>query len=408
MGLNSQLAWAAQRRISMNEHEILEKIRNAKIKEKRKIMADNPEIKKIFKYAYDPFLKYRIPIEKVDNFFDSCGHYGKESWWHIFITLDKIINGKVRDNNAFLEITEQMRRTTKENANIILRILNKDLEVGVNRKTVEKVWPNLLSWTEDGKAKIPIMLCKPFEEKRLKFPCLVSTKLDGVRARYIYKKLYTRQGKIIKGMDHILESLKGFKGSLDGELIIPNMKFDVASGLIRSDAQTPNAVYYVFDCPSAQGDKFGRCKFLSEQFKTLYCVFFISHHKKYSYDAISEYYERMIKAGYEGIVICSSNSLYEDKRSWNWMKWVPKLTIDLRCINFLEGTGKNKGKLGAIVVENKGVKIRVGTGFSDFGRQEIWDNPSKYLNKTAEIEYKEISKNGALRMPRFKCWRWDK
>ena len=41
-------------------------------------------------------------------------------------------------------------------------------------------------------------------------------------------------------------------------------------------------------------------------------------------------------------------------------------------------------------------------------RKEMWDNSKNYLGKIAEIEYKEVSKFGALRMPRFKCWRWDK
>jgi len=373
-----------------------------------KIMTGHPELKYIFKLAYDPFLKYKLPKKKIENFLDSCD-YGTNSLQESHYLSIESIALKKTSTKPFDVLTILFSSLTQKDADILRRIVNKNLEIGVNRKTVERVWPDLLSGTEDGKPKIPVMLCQPFDELRLEFPCLVSVKLDGIRARYIHKKLYSRQGKIIKGMDHILNRLKDFDEELDGELTIPGKDFDEASGLIRNSDQTPEAVYNVFDSPSMSFGKEDR--YLSLK-KTLYLLdspfSLVPQYKRFSLSAVLEFYETAIKDGEEGIVICTAEGKYENKRSWSWMKLVPVLSKDLRCDSFFEGTGKNKGKLGGIVVEFKGERVRVGTGFSDEQREKIWNNTIHYSNKIAEIEYKGVTAYDCLRMPRFKRWREDK
>ena len=98
------------------------------------------------------------------------------------------------------------------------------------------------------------------------------------------------------------------------------------------------------------------------------------------------------------------------------MKLIPEKKADCKVIGFEEGTKKNKGSLGAIVVTYKGQKCKVGTGFKelldskvqDHVRQYIWDNQSQFFGAIAEIHFKEETKAGKMRMPRFYAWRFDK
>jgi len=69
--------------------------------------------------------------------------------------------------------------------------------------------------------------------------------------------------------------------------------------------------------------------------------------------------------------------------------------------------------LGALMVAYKGNTVKVGTGFLDEDREEIWDNQDKYMGKIATIKYFEESKNSkndalSLRFPVFMRMREDK
>ena len=103
---------------------------------------------------------------------------------------------------------------------------------------------------------------------------------------------------------------------------------------------------------------------------------------------------------------------YEFKRSKTLLKLKVMSTIDLRVIGFEEGTNKNKGKLGAVLVKYKGNIVKVGSGWKENDRDEIWNNQEKYLNVILEIAYFEetTNKDGtySLRFPIAKNWRFDK
>ena len=103
---------------------------------------------------------------------------------------------------------------------------------------------------------------------------------------------------------------------------------------------------------------------------------------------------------------------YEFKRTKNLLKVKAMSTMDLRVIAFEEGDGAFEGMLGATVVKYKGNEVRVGSGFTQDMRAEVWNNQDKYKNVIAEIQYFEVTKNEegkeSLRFPVFKGWRFDK
>jgi DNA ligase-1 len=88
-------------------------------------------------------------------------------------------------------------------------------------------------------------------------------------------------------------------------------------------------------------------------------------------------------------------------------------TLDLQIVDFEEGSGRLAGTLGAIHVRYKdGNVVRVGSGFSDILRSQIWANKDKYLYSICEIQYFEETTNAdggiSLRFPVFKDFRPDK
>ena len=65
--------------------------------------------------------------------------------------------------------------------------------------------------------------------------------------------------------------------------------------------------------------------------------------------------------------------------------------FDLEIVDFEEGTGRNKGKLGAFVVDYKGNRVKVGSGFSDEERNEFWKNKEGLIGRVITVKYKEVT-----------------
>ena len=70
------------------------------------------------------------------------------------------------------------------------------------------------------------------------------------------------------------------------------------------------------------------------------------------------------------------DKVYECKRSYSWLKLKPFIEVSLEVVDIEEGTGRNKNKLGALVVEGrdtgKDFHLNVGSGLSDEQREEFW------------------------------------
>ena len=87
----------------------------------------------------------------------------------------------------------------------------------------------------------------------------------------------------------------------------------------------------------------------------------------YSEEEAREIFEEYLAQGEEGIILKNLKSPWEDKRVKHQIKFKGELDCDLICVDWQEGTGKNIGKMGALVLESADgvIKVNVGTGFSD-------------------------------------------
>ena len=429
----------------MHNLEIIEAINQAKGNEKIDVIQQYKCISHILKYAYDPFKKFYISAPDLSGV-----EGGTDFTSETKQVLDQLSERTLSGGNAFETVCDHTMSLCPKSAELFKRILNKDLRCGINVKTINKAIPGLIPLVFDGSTKPPVMLLKTFAPQKVTYPCLAAVKKDGVRGRMVGQML-SRQGHKLIGHSHIEDELQKCPHDFDGELCVPGLCFDEASGLIRNDDPTPNSVYWIFDIPSMPGTKQERyaelAELLFDPMNKYPMIQIIPHFEITNEVELKSFYKDALSAGEEGIVIYDPDSEYIDGRPGTWTRLVPIQSEDCPVIGFFEGKGKHAGSLGGIIVDYKGHKVRVGTGFSEkilktqlkqlvspidkslytseskklHGlslaqvsplwlkiRQFIWDNREEFLGVIAKLEFKEKTKAGSLRQPRFKTWRFDK
>jgi DNA ligase-1 len=118
---------------------------------------------------------------------------------------------------------------------------------------------------------------------------------------------------------------------------------------------------------------------------------------------------KAVAGGYEGIMIKDPEAGYECKRSVAWLKLKPFIEVSLEVVDVEEGTGRNVGRLGAIVCQGvddgKAIRVNVGSGFSDSDRDSYWSSRDSLLGQIVEVRADAVTQNQdgtySLRFPRF-------
>lgn len=418
---------------------IIEELRNtSSTNEKKAILTkyeDKNDLKKLLELTYNPHKKYKMTEKSIDiNDFDENGVDGYVCFGALLKKLSESnINDKLRqDTNKFLAFTDERIR------DLYKCVLLKDLKIGVNATTLNKVWKGLIPAGETGVEIKPMLASKFNFDKPPVGDFAVTEKLDGIRCLAICKEdsiqLFSRQGKLIEGCVSIETTLMGMRMQvgrdfvLDGELLAMNCGYDTVyketTKRVKNKNEIKEGIYYMaFDM--LEMEEFNQLKgihkyherlqklldldkLMGSMFVRIIRPLYIGN----DMDEVLELLKVYKKLGAEGLMVNLMDAPYEFKRSKNILKVKVMQTADLRIVGFEEGQGRNAGKLGAILVDFKGNKVGVGSGFTDFDREYIWKNQDQYLGKIAEIQYFEITKDKtgteSLRFPVWKYLRTDK
>lgn len=265
-----------------------------------------------------------------------------------------------------------------------------------------------------------IMLCYPFEEKRLrtyKKPYIIQPKLDGERCRAIFDDagfvtlLSSEQNEIIS-VPHIkdqLESIKVANIELDGELYIHGLPFEEIHSRVSRRVELHHdyeqVEYHVFDVVANAENEF-RMKALHTIFdvRRLPSVKMVRGLEAETLDDIMLYYDLFIKEGFEGFVIRNPSGIYVRKRTTNLMKFKPKKSDIYKIIDTAEEISIHcvpKGTLGALICvsDDNTTTFSIGTGFTSDQRRELWKIRDTLPGKWVEVQYQHIT--SGRRVPRF-------
>ena len=310
------------------------------------------------------------------------------------------------------------------------RILIKDLRCGVTHKTINK----------HSTMKVPVFECMLADdskkhEKKMTGDVYVEPKLDGVRVITICDvdkdevRMYSRNGKELNNFPKILEQFDSMLDQMaesmvfDGEVMSDDFQTLMREIHRKGGAKTDDAVLNVFDCLPLEAFKEGgyagsltvRKGMLNEyEFgpnisKVEYVRMNLSEDD--GQKMFADYNKLCIDKGFEGIMVKPMGGVYECKRSSLWLKVKPFIEVSLKVIDTEEGTGRNAGKLGALIVEgtdmDKFIKTNVGSGLTDNDREEFWKAKDKLIGQIVEIRADAITQNQdtkdewSLRFPRF-------
>lgn len=266
------------------------------------------------------------------------------------------------------------------------------------------------------------MLCglAPADFLALKYPLAAEIKYDGIRCVAVVSRgkctLYSRTARILAHFGELKpEVISKGEGVYDGEIISPQ-GFEALLSKYNSDGPRSDikVQYKIFDKLTLEEWNRG----LSKRPYSLRCKDIGEKVIIKNPASLEVYYNHVIGAGHEGLILKQLDSPYVSGDKRYWFKLKPKETIDLQMTAFDLGMGKYEGTLGAIfctgIHEGKPLSAYVGTGFSDEDRKSIWHDRAKLANKFIEIEYQEITKptgrhgECSLRFPVFKRLRLDK
>ena len=392
--------------------------------------------------ALDPMITFgvkQVP-EKTDE--DGIGF----SWDSFVVLAGRLRNRDLTGHDARDAIAEAIKVSTKAQWNgWYRRILIKDLRCGTSEKTINKV-------VEKNYAdySIPVFGCQlahdsANHETKVSGKKLIEVKLDGVRVITIVRAdgrvdMFSRNGKELVNFPHIVEQISSVikqKGSsksmdvvLDGEIMSSSFQDLMTQVHRKSDVKANDAVLNLFDVlPLADFEKGFYDK--DQTTRSQMVQFWVEQNHKLLPNVtclanelvdldtdegqlrFKEINAQAIVGGYEGIMIKDPNAGYECKRSVSWLKLKPFIEVSLTVTAVEEGTGKNVGKLGALVCEGvddgKDIRVNVGSGLTDDQRVTFWDNADTLIGDIAEVRADAITQNQdgtySLRFPRFKGFR---
>jgi ATP-dependent DNA ligase len=282
---------------------------------------------------------------------------------------------------------------------------------------------------------------KKHGNKYMKYPCYVQPKLDGIRCiatRTDKVKLWFRNGKEIITMSHIVKALDKVmkEGDIfDGELYIHGEDFNEFTGAIRANKNlnpeiTDKIQYHIYDFPRIQNLKeknnySDRIKIFSEKLDIKQPLILVSTEIVSNFEEAIIYYKQKIEEGYEGIIFRNFNMAYEQKRSYNLLKYKEFIDDEFEIISVEEGRGKLAGHVGAFICRIEPGRILKDLGGKEFKHTEqkivrakmdgkveyleyLWKHPEECLNKFLTIKYQNLSKDGIPRFPVGKTIRFDK
>ena len=430
---------------------LLEKVSNTSSTKAKQQLLENGDkqeysvtLRGVLYYCYNPFLMFGLSEKILNNTIPKTTTYAIANEHEVFDVLDTLAQSNINDELRMLAKRLLMSIEDEQVRNMVQGIMVKDLKLGVNVTTLNKVF---------GKDFIPtfeVQLAESYAKQKegsLKNKEVwITTKLDGFRIVYdpIKDEFYTRKGQLYEGLDHLKDSC--YKLSLrlmetaglselvmlDGELLhqpVEGLNSHELYALTSSTARKKGyhkdkekLEFNVFDFIPVSEFQSGkttmkykaRRNHMDKVFNLWKYTGIVPVHALYSGKFDEEVLMNLLKQveleGGEGLMI-NLDATYQCRRTKDLLKVKTFKDADVLVLDVVEGTGKNEGSLGAVLVQflydGKPMTCEVGSGWYDSERSFYWRNPDKLIGKIIEIRFFEVTQNQkdktqySLRFPTF-------
>ena len=386
--------------------------------------------------ALDPLVTFGV--KQVPERTDVLTGQGLD-WDSFKFLANQLINRELTGHAARDAIVLAMGVATTEQWNgFYRRILIKDLRCGMSEKTVNKVAPGT----------VPVFTCSlahdsANHEKKMVGKKQIEVKLDGVRVLAVCKagkvELFSRNGKQFHNFPHIIKEIEAvlerkpspYDCVLDGEVMSKDFQ-DLMKQVHRKDGKAAtDSVLHLFDFIPLKDfleggwDKPQTYRSNLVKYWVLENEDLLEHVQACEWEEVDlstdegnkrfvELNKTAVDGGYEGVMIKDVDAPYQCKRTHAWLKAKPFIEITLTVVDVEEGTGRNEGRLGAVIVEGEddgyNYRLNCGSGFTDAQRDEYWTERASLIGNLIEIRADARTKSQdsdtySLRFPRFKTFR---
>jgi len=366
---------------------------------------DNELLKSVIIAALDPYTQYHI--RKIPEY--ETASTQQTLWWGLD-ELKRLSSRELTGNAGIEHLRNILSSLMSDDAEVIERIIAKDLKCGIHKSTVNKVF---------GKGFIetyPCMLASSMNEKNfknIKFPAIVQTKMDGMRANIIIDEdgkvdVRSRNGKQIDLHGLFDETFNIVGAVVDGELIVLDadgaiLDRKTGNGILNkavkgtiSEDEASRVRMTAWDIIPLEDFRAGKCDMpYDERMRALYVIdrddkiSIVDDFLAVDMEMVRMFFQEALADGQEGVIVKNTDSIWEDKRSKYQVKMKVELEVDLLVTGWNEGSGKIKGLMGSVTctTADGGVEVNVGSGFNDEDRKML---PEDIVGKIITVKYNEV------------------
>lgn len=347
---------------------------------------------------------------------------GKIQRWEIQVDGDKYRTVVGKDGGKLItnEWTKcEPKNIGKANETTAEEQALKEVEAQIKKKIESGYVSNI---KKVGKAKFfEPMLAHNWKDYKdeVNYPLFVQPKLDGIRCIITKDGMFSRNGKPIISAPHIFELIKlyVFKDYpnivLDGELYNHDLKFNFNKivSLVKKTKPTDEDLdesakliqFWCYDLvdtnnkdlPFSERTKLVQKLNVVDNIYVTVSTQVVSNQKELEW-----YYDKMLEADYEGMIIRNANSKYENKRTKNLLKRKEFIDEEYKILDVIEGIGNRTGTAGYMLFETVTGKKFKSNIKGDFDYlKDLLKNRRKLIGKLATIKYFKLTPDGVPRFP---------
>ena len=394
--------------------------------------SNDAEVMQALRYTYTPFKQYYVTSKNCKKRSDLVKYGYKD----LFTLLDALADREITGHLA-ISYVNGFISANPDYEELIFNIIDRNLKTRSTTSMINKIVPGLVPTFDVALADT----YKDSTKKKVDFnkdSWYVSRKLDGVRCiAYVDEsgepKFFSRSGKEFDTLGKIAEQIKKAglrKIVLDGEICMVDDNGDedfqgIIKEIKRKDHTIQTPKFLVFDIlHQDEFDNKTSDRIFSERQDELETFFntydfdgFIEQVYQFYVDSeedLQDHMDTAVQFNWEGLML-RKDAPYQGKRSSDIMK-VKKfhdaeyVVIDTEnAINrvIVNGREVEEEMLRNVIVEHKGNRVQVGSGFSQSQKRYYYQNPEEILGKTITVQYFEetTDQNGnhSLRFPVIKA-----